>query len=207
MFSIALRKHYENSLKVMLTMEAILLQSIPAAINGIIIEEKGITINFDKKNLKIISKFLKYSSLLKFETLLDIWGTDNIKPINRRFKLYYMLLSLRKHQRIYLKCNIDIKHGLAKTTSITEEYPSANFLEREVWDLLGIFFIAHPDLRRIVTDYGFNGFPLRKDFPVTGFKEIRYDDEKAKIIYESVKFSQAFRNYTFESPWSKSDKE
>jgi NADH-quinone oxidoreductase subunit C len=185
----------------MLNLETIILQSIPSAIIAIIIEEKGITLTFDKKNLIIISKFLKLSSLLKYETLLDLWATDTMQPIERRFKLYYMLLSLKKQQRIYLECNISMERGLAKTISITEQFTSANFLEREVWDLFGIFFFSHPDLRRIVTDYGFQGFPLRKDFPVTGFKEIRYDDERAKIMYEAVLFSQAFRNYTFENPW------
>jgi NADH:ubiquinone oxidoreductase subunit C len=183
--------------------EEILLYSIPSLISQIYIEEKGLTICFDKNNIKLLSNFLFLSSLVNYNTLLDLWATDTLQKNTHRFHLYYMLLATKKNTRIYLKCIVKTLRGLAKTFSLTERFASASFLEREVWDLFGIFFIAHPDLRRIVTDYGFNGFPLRKDFPVTGFREIRYDDEKAKVIYEPIKFTQAYRMYGFESPWSK----
>jgi NADH-quinone oxidoreductase subunit C len=113
-----------------------------------------------------------------------------------------MFLSLFRNTRIYLKSKIAVKHAFAKAPSITEIFPSANFLEREVWDLMGIFFLNHPDLRRLLTDYGFSGHPLRKDFPVTGFKEIKYDDSLQKLIYQPVTFTQAYRVFSYKNPWS-----
>jgi NADH:ubiquinone oxidoreductase subunit C len=188
-------------------LEFILLKSIPSAIKHIEIEDNSIVLSVDQSKLKFVTTFLKLSSLTNFKLLLDIWASDLLKANNKRYTLYYMLASIQKNQRLFIKSNPIINRGIVKAESLTSIFASSGFLEREVWDLMGIFFISHPDLRRLLTDYGFNGFPLRKDFPVTGFREIRYDDESAKLIYEPVRFAQAYRIYLYENPWIKQGKE
>ncbi len=178
-----------------------LLLSIFPFIHSVILNGNFVEINVPSKKLYMILTFLKLSSLTNYKQLLDMYAIDKIYPQKQRFELQYMLVSQKNVSRILIKCKIGLQKNIAKTNSITKIYPSAGFLEREIWDFFGIFFSEHPDLRRLLTDYGFTGFPLRKDFPVTGFKEIRYDDEKGRIIYEEVKFSQAYRQYTFEAPW------
>jgi len=190
-------------MKALLKPEHFILQILPSSIHSIKLAENGITINLEQSKVGIVINFLKLSSLMNYNTLLDLWATDKIQPENKRFTLYYMLLSMKRNLRIYLKTNIEIVNTLAKAMSVTKEFASAGFLEREVWDLFGIFFVAHPDLRRLLTDYGFKGFPLRKDFPVTGFKEIKYDDKSARLIYTPIDFVQSYRLYTFENPWTK----
>lgn len=139
-------------------------------------------------------KFLKFSSLFKFEVLGDICVIDN--PSHKfRFELVYELLSIRYNSRLFVKSNV-----CSYTQSVVNLFASANWVERECWDMFGVFFHNHPDLRRILTDYGFEGFPLRKDFPLTGYIEIRYDDEKSNIVYEPVEVSQAYRFFNFTSP-------
>jgi len=181
--------------------EHILLQTLPSAIDNIRVEEKGIILNIQQQHIKLIGQVLKLSSLLNYNNLLDIWASDKLIPANKRFILYYMFLSHKRNSRIYIKSNVPTINALAKANSITPLFSSAGFLEREVWDLFGIFFISHPDLRRIVTDYGFKGFPLRKDFPVTGFREIKYDDKSAKLIYTPIDFAQSYRLYSYNNPW------
>jgi len=181
--------------------EYVLSKSVPSAIQSIEIIDNALIIKVKEKQLLFICKFIKYSSLLNFKMLLDIWAYDTLKANEKRFIINYMLAAPTKNQRLYIKSNPTIHNGIFKLPSITSLYNSAGYLEREVWDLIGIFFNSHPDLRRIVTDYGFNGFPLRKDYPVTGFKELRYDDKLASLVYEPVKFSQAYRSYTYENPW------
>lgn len=182
--------------------EHIILQALSKAITNITKKKDGIFISCRPNHLTFLLNFLKLTSLLKYNTLLDQWACDKLYPEKERFELYYMLLSQSKLNRIFIKINIGMKKNLAKSYSISEIYPTALFLEREIWDLFGIFFSKHTDLRRIMTDYGFTGFPLRKDFPVTGFREIRYDDLKEELVYEKVKFVQAYRLYTHENPWS-----
>jgi len=156
-----------------------------------------IVINLDKKDLLKLILFLKNHPILKFKQLVDILGVDYPSK-DKRFEVIYLLLSHEINSRIAIK--IQIKDG-ESAPSITGIFLSANWLEREVFDMYGIVFENHPDLRRILTDYEFEGFPLRKDFPLTGHTEVRYDDEIKKVIYEPVKLAQAYRNFDFESPW------
>jgi NADH-quinone oxidoreductase subunit C len=141
--------------------------------------------------------FLKSHDKLKFRQLIDIAGVDYPEE-EKRFKLIYLLLSHETNKRIKVTINFEIEK---KIPTMTKVYPSANWMEREVFDMYGIEFIDHPDLRRILTDYNFDGFPLRKDFPLTGFNEVRYSEKEKKVIYEPVKLEQNYRDFDFESPW------
>ena len=141
--------------------------------------------------------FLKSNDKLKFRQLIDIAGVDYPEE-EKRFKLVYLLLSHEKNIRIKISINFEIGK---KIPTITKIYPSANWMEREVFDMYGIEFTGHPDLRRILTDYNFEGHPLRKDFPLTGFNEVRYSEKEKKVIYEPVKLEQNYRDFDFESPW------
>ena len=141
--------------------------------------------------------FLKTNEKCKFKQLIDITAVDYLQK-EKRFKIVYFLLSHENNLRIIININIDEK---TTVPSITKIFPSANWMEREVFDMYGISFKDHPDLRRILTDYGFDGYPLRKDFPLTGHLEVRYSEEKKKVIYEPVKLDQEYRDFDFESPW------
>jgi NADH-quinone oxidoreductase subunit C len=141
--------------------------------------------------------YLKTNNKCRFKQLIDITAVDYPKKA-KRFKLVYLLLSHENNLRILININIDEK---THAPSITKIFPSANWMEREVFDMYGISFKDHPDLRRILTDYGFKGYPLRKDFPLTGHTEVRYSEEHKKVVYEPVKLDQEYRNFDFESPW------
>ena len=141
--------------------------------------------------------FLKTNEKCRFRQLIDITAVDYPQD-EKRFKVVYLLLSHEKNLRIIINIKIDEK---IIVPSITKIFPSANWMEREVFDMYGISFKDHPDLRRILTDYGFNGYPLRKDFPLTGHTEVRYSEEKKKVISEPVKLDQEYRDFDFESPW------
>lgn len=145
----------------------------------------------------VLINFLKKSSQFEISCLVDICVVDNPNKMER-FEILYNLLSIKQNFRFYIKTFTNLR-----TWSLTSLYTSANWLEREVWDMFGIFFINHPDLRRILTDYGFEGFPLRKDFPLTGYVELRYDDEKSNIVYEPLELAQEYRLFLFNSPWEK----
>ena len=132
-----------------------------------------------------------------FEQLVDICGVDYPERA-RRFDVVYHLLSPRKNQRIRVKCEADEENPVPSTVEL---FPAANWYEREAYDMYGILFSGHPDLRRLLTDYGFRGHPLRKDFPLTGYVEVRYDDDQKRVVYEPVKLAQEFRSFDFESPW------
>lgn len=141
--------------------------------------------------------FLRDDENCLFSQLMDITAID--RP-NRaaRFEVVYNLLSLKKNRRIRVKVPVEEEVGVP---SACEVYPAANWYERETWDMYGIFFMYHPDLRRILTDYGFEGHPQRKDFPLTGFVELRYDEDSKRVVYEKVKLNQAYRSFDFLSPW------
>ena len=133
----------------------------------------------------------------QFEQMIDICGVDYpSRP--ERFEVVYHLLSIRTNRRIRVKTSTDENTPVASAIPV---YPAANWWEREAYDMYGILFSGHPDLRRILTDYGFQGFPLRKDFPLTGYQEVRYDDIAKRVVYEPVKLNQEFRSFDFESPW------
>ena len=141
--------------------------------------------------------FLKTNEKCKFKQLIDITAVDYPQR-EKRFKIVYLLLSHEKNLRIVINTHIDEKKTVS---SITKIFPSANWMEREIFDMYGISFKNHPDLRRILTDYGFDGYPLRKDFPLTGHTEVRYNEDKKKVVSEPVKLDQEYRNFDFESPW------
>lgn len=141
--------------------------------------------------------FLRDDVNCRFKQLVDICGVDYPES-EPRFEVVYNLLSLTNNNRIRVKVRTDEDTPVPTVTGV---FSSANWWEREAWDLFGIYFSDHPDLRRILTDYGFEGHPLRKDFPLTGYKEIRYDDEKKRVVYEPVKLTQEFRSFDFLSPW------
>ena len=181
------------------------LESLEKAINSELttkilsskIKHDQINICIEDNNLIEVMIFLKTHSSTKFKQLIDITAVDYPER-DKRFKMVYLLLSHEKNSRI--KIEFDIKEGEI-LSSLTSIFPSANWMEREVFDMYGVEFKDHPDLRRILTDYGFKGHPLRKDFPLTGHNEVRYSEEDKKVIYEPVKLEQNYRNFDYESPW------
>ena len=150
-----------------------------------------------REGLKRFVTFLLNDATCDFKQLMDICGAD-YPDQDERFEVVYNLLSLKHNFRIRVKVRTDEHTPL---DSVTGVYSSANWFEREVWDMYGVYFSNHPDLRRILTDYGFEGHPLRKDFPLTGFVELRYDETQKRVVYEPVKLQQDFRNFDFVSPW------
>ena len=166
-------------------------------INSSIIKNNQIYLDIDNVDLIDVITFLKSNKDTKFKQLIDLTAVDY--PENeKRFKMIYLLLSHEFNQRIIL--NFSIKEN-ESVNSIFKIFPSSNWMEREVFDMYGIKFINHPDLRRILTDYNFEGHPLRKDFPLTGHSEVRYSEDERKVIYEPVKLEQNYRNFDYESPW------
>ena len=156
-----------------------------------------LTVNINVSSLEEITSFLKLNSVCQFRTLIDITAVDYPEE-EYRFQLIYHYLSM--HQNIRIRIKIPVKEEEI-VPSITRVFPAANWFEREVFDMYGILFGSHPDMRRLLTDYGFKGHPLRKDFPTTGYLEVRYDQEKKKVIYEPVKLNQEYRRFDFVSPW------
>ena len=143
---------------------------------------------------------MKNDSFFNFPILSDLSVADNLKSASNRFELSYNLLSIKHNVRVFVKI-----HTENYVDSLISIYKSAGWIEREAWDMFGLFFVGNTDLRRILTDYGFEGFPLRKDFPLTGYIEIRYDDESSNIVYEPLELSQEYRLFNFNSPWEKID--
>jgi NADH-quinone oxidoreductase subunit C len=146
--------------------------------------------------------FLRDDDQCGFTCLVDVCGVDWPQR-ERRFEVVYNLLSVRLNLRIRVKLETDAQTPVPTATGV---FPSAGWYEREAWDLFGIYFSDHPDLRRLLTDYGFEGHPLRKDFPLTGHVEVRYDDEQKRVVYEPVKLAQDFRRFDFLSPWEGMDR-
>ena len=151
----------------------------------------------DHEDLINVIIFLKSNQETKFKQLIDITAVD-FPEDKKRFKIVYLLLSHENNSRVIIEYLINENEVIPSVTSI---FPSANWMEREVFDMYGIKFKDHPDLRRILTDYEFEGYPLRKDFPMTGHKEVRYSEDKKKVIYEPVRLEQNYRNFEYESPW------
>ena len=162
------------------------------------IANDNLIIYVDKNYLENLLTFLRDDQQLSFKTLIDVFGADMLGIRSPRFEVIYNLLSYKLNNRITIKVAID--DGIEVPT-VSKIFSSAGWFEREAFDMYGIVFKNHPDLRRILTDYDFEGHPLRKDFPLTGYKEVRYDENRKKVIYEDVKLTQEFRNFDFEMPW------
>ena len=173
-----------------------LLNLIPA-INFLILK-KELTINVPLNKLRQILVFLKYHTNTQYKILSDICGVDYLTKV-KRFEIVYNLLSIKYNTRIRLKIRVD---EINLVESITTIYPNANWYEREIWDMFGLFFTGHPELRRILTDYGFEGYPLRKDFPVSGFVEVFYDETKKRVKYQPINLSQKNKSLKFQTPWT-----
>ena len=177
--------------------EKIINSELSSKIQNSLIENDELLLEINEKDLIEVIQFLKSNENCKFKQLIDIAGVD-FPQEEKRFKLIYLFLSHEHNNRVKLSINFETNQIIQ---SITKIFPSANWMEREVFDMYGIKFKNHPDLRRILTDYGFKGHPLRKDFPLTGFNEVRYSEKEKKVIYEPVKLEQNYRNFDFESPW------
>jgi NADH-quinone oxidoreductase subunit C len=160
-----------------------------------------LTIAVERDQIVQVLKTLRDDARCRFEQLIDLCGVDYPARPNR-FDVVYHLLSLRMNQRIRVKLETD---EATPVPSVLPVFSAANWYEREAYDMYGILFFGHPDLRRLLTDYGFQGYPLRKDFPLTGYVEVRYDDEKKRVVYEPVRLTQEFRSFDFESPWEGAD--
>ena len=163
------------------------------------IKHGNLIIYVSPKKIVEFLTFLRDDKNLSFKVLLDVFGADMLAVRSPRFEVIYNLLSLKLNNRITVK--VALEDG-QKVSTVIPVFSSAGWFEREAFDMYGIVFENHPDLRRILTDYEFEGHPLRKDFPLTGYKEVRYDEEQKKVIYEPVKLMQEFRNFDFEMPWS-----
>ena len=180
-----------------LNLKKIILENKEFKINSIELIHDNLILNCNKENLIKNIDILKRDSHFKFRQLIDIAGVDYPEK-EKRFELIYLFLSHENNTRIKLLTKFEIDRTI---NSITKIFPSANWMEREVFDMYGIKFKNHPDLRRILTDYGFEGHPLRKDFPLTGHSEVRYSEDQKKVISEPVKLEQNYRNFDYESPW------
>ena len=179
------------------SIEKIINSELTTKIKSSFIKFDQIYLNINHDDLLECVTFLRSNSKTKFKQLVDLTAVDY--PNNKeRFKIVYLFLSHEFNTRLILDFWI---HENEIINSITEIYPSANWMEREVYDMYGVNFKNHPDLRRILTDYNFEGFPLRKDFPLTGHKEVRYSEDEKKVIYEPVKLEQNYRNFDYQSPW------
>jgi NADH-quinone oxidoreductase subunit C len=177
-----------------------------ASERGLMVAEWGVA--FDELTVRVAPgdivpfvQFLRDDPRLQFVNLTDICGVDWPQR-EKRFDVVYHFLSPRQNVRIRVKTMTD---ETTPVPSLTGLFPGADWFEREAYDFYGILFTGHPDLRRILTDYGFDGYPLRKDFPLTGFVEVRYDDERKRVVYEPVRLAQEFRDFDFLSPWEGTD--
>ena len=178
-------------------LEKLVNSELTSKIENSIIELEELLIQTNVENILEVIQFLKSNDEFKFRQLIDIAGVDY--PENeKRFELVYLLLSHEFNTRIKISIKFEMKK---KIPSIVKIFPSANWMEREVFDMYGIEFENHPDLRRILTDYNFKGHPLRKDYPLSGFEEVRYSEKEKKVIHEPVKLEQNYRDFDFESPW------
>lgn len=167
------------------------------AINGHALVNGELMVEVGPQNLLKLCKFLRDDSQCLFQQVVDVCGVDYPER-EHRFDVVYNLLSFKHNLRVRVKVATNEDTAVPSVVSI---WPAANWYEREVWDMYGVFFSDHPDLRRILTDYGFDGHPQRRDFPLTGYVEMRYDDQQRRVVYEPVKLTQEFRSFDFMSPW------
>jgi NADH-quinone oxidoreductase subunit C len=176
-------------------------QALAGAVTGSHLAYGELTLDVKAGEIVKVAKFLRDDPRCQFVNIIDICGVD-WPACEQRFDVVYHLLSPKKNLRVRLKLQTD---EVTPVPSLCEIFPGANWYEREAYDLYGILFTGHPELRRLLTDYGFDGHPLRKDFPLTGFLEVRWDDELKRVVYEPVKLEQEFRNFDFLSPWEGTD--
>ena len=172
-------------------------ESLGDAVTGHSVELETLIINASRSDVNRVLQFIRDDRECSARQLMDITAVDYPERAER-FDVVYQLLSVTQNQRIRVKISVAEGEDVPSATSL---FSSAGWLEREIWDMYGIYFCEHPDLRRILTDYGFQGHPLRKDFPLTGYVELRYDDELKRVVYEPVKLTQDFRRFDFMSPW------
>ena len=192
-----IKDHSIDKMKNLIDLEKKINSELNTKIKKTEIKHNQLYIEIDKEDFTEVILFLKTNKDSKFRQLIDITAVDYPEN-NQRFKLVYLFLSHEFNQRIILSYFINENEV---TSSLTSVFPAANWMEREVFDMYGVNFKDHPDLRRILTDYGFEGHPLRKDFPLTGHSEVRYSEEQKKVISEPVKLEQNYRNFDYESPW------
>ncbi|MER8696858.1 NADH-quinone oxidoreductase subunit C [Mesorhizobium opportunistum] len=176
-------------------------EKLPGRFSDAVLAYGELTVHVEPQNLVEVVTFLRDDARCQFISIIDVCGADYPSRA-KRFDVVYHLLSPRQNVRIRVKVQADEE---TMVPSITGVFPGADWFERETYDLYGVLFSGHPDLRRLLTDYGFEGHPLRKDFPLTGFVEVRYDDEAKRVIYEPVELKQEFRNFDFLSPWEGTD--
>ena len=171
--------------------------ALAGAVTGRAVAHGELTITTTANDIVKVMTFLRDDERCQFWNIVDITAID-WPSRERRFDVVYHLLSPKHNARIRVKLEVD---EATPVPSIIDVFPGANWFERELYDLYGVLVTGHPDMRRLLTDYGFEGHPLRKDFPLTGFVEVRYDDEQKRVVYEPVKLTQEFRNFDFLSPW------
>jgi NADH-quinone oxidoreductase subunit C len=171
--------------------------ALPGAVAGYVTTHGELTLSVNAADIVTVATFLRDDPRCAFSCFIDVTAVDWPQR-ERRFDVVYHLLSPTKNHRVRIKIEVDESTSVASLVSV---FPGANWFEREVYDLYGVVFTGHPDLRRLLTDYGFEGHPLRKDFPLTGFVEVRWDDEQKRVVYNPVQLAQEFRNFDFLSPW------
>jgi NADH-quinone oxidoreductase subunit C len=179
----------------------IIAGALPGSVVGYRVANGELTLNAIPGDIVKVAAFLRDDERCQFWSIIDITAID-WPGRERRFDVVYHLLSPKQNLRIRVKAEVDER---TPVPSIISVFPGANWFEREAYDLYGVLFTGHPDMRRLLTDYGFEGHPLRKDFPLTGFVEVRYDDEQKRVIYEPVRLTQEFRSFDFLSPWEGPD--
>ncbi len=169
----------------------------PTAVTGWAVTQGELTVTIHRDQVEDVMTWLRDDPACKFTTLVDICGVDYPQRAER-FEVVYHLLSMHQNHRVRVKLSTDEENPVP---SIHHVYPVADWFEREAFDMYGIVFSGHPDLRRLLTDYGFEGYPLRKDFPLTGYVEVRWDEEEKRVVYEPVELVQEYRDFDFMSPW------
>jgi len=178
-----------------------IITALPGAVTGQAIAYGELTVSAEAEKIVKVVTFLRDDPRCRFVNIIDITAVD-WPAREKRFDVVYHLLSPKLNRRVRVKVETD---EATPVPSVVSVYPGADWFEREAYDLYGVLFVGHPDLRRILTDYGFEGYPLRKDFPLTGFVEVRWDDEVKRVVYNPVRLSQEFRNFDFLSPWEGTD--
>jgi len=175
--------------------------ALPGAVTGYAVAYGELTVTVEAAQIVKVMKFLRDDGRCLFWNIIDVTAVD-WPAREKRFDVVYHLLSPKQNLRVRVKVQTD---EVTPVPSIIDVFPGADWFEREAYDLYGVLFVGHPDMRRILTDYGFEGHPLRKDFPLTGFVEVRWDDQVKRVVYEPVRLNQEFRNFDFLSPWEGTD--